>query len=205
MPANTNLTIQCPSLHRINLFSPSGQVLIDQGAWLKFEGCDVFTIATRSLATAADVIPNLLNDYFGASSGTVQFTDSRFLMPSEVRTSAFSNSNFEFFCFFCNFHVFQSASLRMLTGSHACSFSGCIWENMCSDFQISPLQLLRISLFSVPALISASAAPLQQWRIRTLVTASYLQVSLRPSFMHACMFDMHDHNVEIHTVHMPRL
>lgn len=103
--SNTNVTIQCPSLLRINLFSNSGTVLVDKGAYLTFQGCDVFTIASRGLATAADPPPRVSVGYFEDSAGVVRFVDSRYILSSAVWPQIPNFKSFQkvlHFLFYCN-------------------------------------------------------------------------------------------------------
>jgi hypothetical protein len=82
-----DVTIKCPDLLTINLYSNSGEVLVDMNANLRFVSCNVLTVAARSDAATGPVLlttPGLTAGYFATSRGKVHFTDSRFLLPSEV-------------------------------------------------------------------------------------------------------------------------
>lgn len=85
VPSGVNVTIECPQRLQVNLHSNSGTVLVDSNGWLIIVGCDLLTVATRSIAANAGIVPAFADSYFGSSRGDVLLKNSRMLMPSEVR------------------------------------------------------------------------------------------------------------------------
>lgn len=82
--AGRNVTIQCPEGLQLNVHSSRGAPLVEEAAELAFEGCDVMTVASRAAAATGPMPPTYLDDYMGASTGTLRFVNSRLLLPSEV-------------------------------------------------------------------------------------------------------------------------
>ena len=80
-------TIRCPERMPFNLHSSAGEVIVDKGATLTFQGCDVLTVASPTVAAQGPLPPGYVSGYFGESPGLVRFVDSRLLLPSEVRSA----------------------------------------------------------------------------------------------------------------------
>ena len=78
------MTIQCPEGLQLNVHSSRSAPLVEEGAELAFEGCDVMTVASRAAAATGPMPPAYLDDYMGASTGTLRFVNTRLLLPSEV-------------------------------------------------------------------------------------------------------------------------
>jgi hypothetical protein len=92
IPAQTNLTIECPRtkpFFPVHLFSNVSKALpvLDATATLSFIGCDVNLLPSRMAAANDPPAPLYAANYFGGSLGSVVLTNSRFLISSEVGSS----------------------------------------------------------------------------------------------------------------------